>query len=113
MTIHFRSQHIPAFDGKGFEQQAARTRARKPITIEGQVQKVTRSQRPVAAPQAYDKPSKAAYNASADQTKSHSAQLLADNGLQPARSGVGLFNRVANYTHEVQETRGALIDTFA
>lgn len=114
MAIHFRSQHFATLDTRNFsEVSGTSARVRKPVTIEGQVQEVTRTLKPAPESEPFSKSSKAAYNPGTDQTHAHKAQLFEDNGLQPARSGAGLFSRVANYTQEVVETRGVLIDTFA
>ena len=114
MAIHFQSQHFATLDTRNFsEAPNTNARARKPVTIEGQVQAVTRTQKPAPESEYLNKSSKAAYNLSASETRAHKAQLFEDNGFQPARQGAGVFNRVANYTQEATETRGVLIDTFA
>lgn len=114
MAIHFRSQHFATLDARNFsEAPNTNARTRKPVTIEGQVQAVTRTQKPAPESEYLNKSSKAAYNLSANETPAHKAQLFEDNGFQHSRSGAGLFSRVADYPQEATETRGVLIDTFA
>lgn len=114
LAIHFNAYRTASWSHEGpIEPQRAKARPRKPVTIEGQVQSVTRTQKPAATFETFNKSSKAAYSLRQAPPEPHTAQLFEDNALQSARSGAGVFTRVANYASEPIETRGALIDTFA